>query len=101
MIRETAELTIDPAQEAAFLAAVAQAVPIFRAAAGCRAMQLDRVIESPGLYRLQVLWERLEDHTVTFRGSRGFTDWRALAGPYFTAPPKVDHAEVAVPGFGG
>ena len=101
MIRETAELTIDPARETAFLAAAAPAVPIFRAAAGCRAMQIERVIEPPGLYRLQVLWDTLEHHTVTFRGSQGFADWRALVGPYFIVPPRVDHAEVAVPGFGG
>lgn len=101
MIRETAELTIDPAREGDFLAAVARAVPIFRAATGCRAMQLERVIEAPGTFRLIVLWETLEHHTVTFRASQGFADWRALAGPFFTAPPRVDHSAVAVPGFGG
>jgi quinol monooxygenase YgiN len=99
MIREVAELTIDPAREADFLAAVGQAVPIFRAATGCRAMRLERVIETPGLYRLIVLWDRLEDHTEGFRASQGFQDWRALAGPFFTATPRVDHSAVAVAGF--
>lgn len=99
MIREVAQLTIDPAREADFLQAVQAAVPIFRAATGCRGMRLERVIETPGLYRLIVLWETLENHTVDFRGSQGFQDWRALAGPFFVQPPAVDHSELAVAGF--
>jgi heme-degrading monooxygenase HmoA len=99
MIREVAEITIDPAREADFLRAVEAAVPIFRAARGCHAMRLERVIETEGLYRLIVLWETLEAHTVGFRGSQLFQDWRALAGPFFLAPPRVDHSEVVVSGF--
>lgn len=99
MIREVAELTIEPARAADFVAAVERAVPQFRAAPGCRGMRLERVMETPGLYRLIVLWDRLEDHTEGFAQSDGFRQWRALAGPFFTAPPKVDHAEVAVKGF--
>ena len=99
MIRETAELRIRAGEDAAFVAAVGQAVEIFRAAKGCRSMRLERVLETPGLYRLHVLWETLEDHTVAFRGSAGFTAWRALAGPFFAEPPGVDHSEVAVAGF--
>jgi heme-degrading monooxygenase HmoA len=99
MIREIAELTVDPAREAGFLAAVEAAVPLFRGAPGCRAMHLERVIETPGLYRLHVLWDRLEDHTQGFRGSEAFTRWRALAGPFFVAPPRVDHGEAVVAGF--
>lgn len=99
MIREVAELTIDTANEAAFLAAVEKAVPIFRAAEGCRAMHLERVIETPGIYRLIVLWDTLAHHTEGFRNSQGFTDWRGLVGGFFITPPKVDHSDVAVAGF--
>lgn len=99
MIREVAALTIDPAREAEFLNAVEAAVPIFRAAKGCRAMRLERVIETPGLYRLNVLWETLDNHVVDFRGSPGFAEWRGLSGPFFVAPPVVDHSEVVVAGF--
>lgn len=101
MIREVAELRVKEGADAAFLEAAERAVPIFRAARGCRAMRIERVIETPGLYRLIVLWETLEDHTETFRESRGFQDWRALVGPHFAAPPSVDHSEVAVAGFDG
>ena len=92
MITEIAMLTIDPARATDFEAAVAQAAPQFRSAPGCRTMALERVIEDPGRYRLVVQWETLEAHTVDFRNSPNFTAWRALAGPFFTAPPVVEHS---------
>lgn len=90
MIREVAELSIDPADEELFLAAVEKAVPIFSAAEGCRAMRLERIVETPGVFRLVVSWDTLAHHTGVFRNSQGFADWRALVGGFFTAPPKVD-----------
>ena len=99
MIREVAEITVKQGEDAAFVAAVEKAVPIFRAAKGCHSMKLERIVERPESFRLMVLWETLEAHTVDFRGSQGFQDWRALVGPFFAAPPQVDHGEVAVDGF--
>lgn len=99
MIRETAELTIKDGTEAEFLTAVGKAVGIFRAAEGCRGMRLEKVIEADNLYRLIVMWETLEHHTQTFRNSDGFQEWRALAGPFFAQPPKVDHSMAVVDGF--
>ncbi|EYD76536.1 Antibiotic biosynthesis monooxygenase [Rubellimicrobium mesophilum DSM 19309] len=93
MILETAELTIAPGHEAAFEAAVREAVPLFLASPGCRGVRLHRVVEVPGLYRLLVDWASLEDHTVGFRGSEAFTQWRALVSPHFAAPPVVTHSE--------
>ncbi len=98
-VTEYADFTIDPAREAEFLAAVAQAVRFFRAATGCRAMRLDRVLERPGVFRLVVEWISLTDHTEGFRNSQGFQDWRALAGPYFVAPSVVEHTGPALAGF--
>ena len=92
MILETAELTIAPGHEAPFEAAVREAVPLFLAAQGCKGLRLHRVVETPGLYRLLVDWETLDDHTVHFRGSEAFTRWRALVSPHFAAPPAVTHS---------
>ena len=100
MIREVAELKIDPSREAEFLKAVEEAVPIFKAAKGCKSMRLEKVVEDGSVFRLHVLWQTLEDHTETFRNSEGFQSWRALAGPFFVEPPKVDHSAIAVEGFG-
>lgn len=99
MIYEIAELTIQPDAHDAFQAAVTQAVPIFQAATGCLSMRLDRGIEPPDTYHLVIGWATLENHTVDFRGSAGFQDWRALVGGYFAQPPKVEHFATAVAGF--
>jgi len=92
MINEVATLTIDPDRAEAFEAAVAAATPHFRAADGCHGMALERVIEDPSRYRLIVQWDSVDHHMVTFRESEGYRQWRALAGPFFTAPPVVEHS---------
>lgn len=87
---EVAEIRVtDPA---GFEAAVAAARPYFLAAEGCLDLALHRMIEAPDTYRLLVKWRSVEDHTVTFRASEGFQKWRALASPYFAAPPSVTHS---------
>lgn len=93
MITEIAHLTIDPANAEAFENAVAQAARILRAAKGSHSMALEKVIEDPSRYRLRVEWDTVEDHTVGFRQSEGFAQWRALAGPFFVEPPFVEHTE--------
>lgn len=91
MVTEIAYITIDPARAGEFEAAVAQAEPHFRAAEGCHGMRLERVEEDPSCYRLSVDWESVDHHMVTFRESEGFQQWRALAGPFFVEPPRVEH----------
>jgi quinol monooxygenase YgiN len=99
MIYEIAELYIKPDAHDAFQAAVAQAVPIFKAASGCLSMRLDRDVEVPDTYHLVIGWQTLEHHTVDFRGSAGFQDWRALVGSFFAQTPKVEHFSTVVAGF--
>jgi heme-degrading monooxygenase HmoA len=61
-------------------------------AQGFRGFKINKGIESPERYLLMVFWERLEeDHTVGFRGSDAFAQWRAIVGSYFAAPPQVEH----------
>jgi hypothetical protein len=38
-----------------------------------------------------IFWETLENHTVDFRGSPTFSQWRAIVQPFFAAPPQVEH----------
>lgn len=94
MIKEIAMLTIDPASAAAFEAAVAQAAPAFRSSPGCHGMRLERVIEDAARYRLIVQWETVEHHMVMFRNSENYKVWRGLAGPFFAAPPVVEHSQM-------
>ncbi|MEI9851551.1 MAG: hypothetical protein WDN24_12720 [Sphingomonas sp.] len=66
---------------------------MIEAAEGSHSMALERVIETPGQYRLRVEWDSVDHHMVTFRESPGFKEWRALAGPFFAGTPFVEHTE--------
>lgn len=90
MFVEIAEITVTDPE--GFEAAVAEAKPFFLRAKGCHGLQLHRVVEAPDVYRLVVKWETVEYHTVTFRNSDDFQEWRRLASPFFAAPPKVTHS---------
>jgi len=96
MITEIAQIDVKPGTEKEFEAAVAKAKPLFLRAKGGHGFELHKSIEKPQRYRLMVQWETLENHTVDFRGSADFTEWRALVGSYFAAPPDVEHTEVVV-----
>jgi heme-degrading monooxygenase HmoA len=96
MITEIADIEIKPGMESEFEAAVKKATPLFHRAKGCRGMELQRSIEKPSRYRLFVSWETLENHTVDFRDSPDFQEWRKLVGHCFASPPQVEHANQVV-----
>jgi heme-degrading monooxygenase HmoA len=96
MITEIAQIDVKPGTEKDFEAAVAKARPLFLRAKGGKGIELHRSIEKPLRYRLLAKWETLENHTVDFRGSADFGEWRALVGQYFTSPPEVEHTETVV-----
>jgi len=96
MIHEIAILTIDPRHAGEFEAAVAKARPHFEAAKGFVSFVLKRSVEQPERYILEVGWESVEAHMVDFRQSSGFQQWRALASPFFIAPPSVEHVEQVI-----
>jgi hypothetical protein len=54
---------------------------------------------TPARYRLFVKWETVENHTVDFRGSPDFAEWRKLVGYCFASPPEVEHVHEVVKGF--
>jgi len=55
---------------------------------------LNRGMESPERYILQVFWATLEDHTLGFRQSPAFVQWLALVGPFFASAPVVEHFDL-------
>lgn len=99
MVWEIAQIDVKPGAEAAFEAAVEKAVPLFKNSRGCKGMQLRRSVEQPSRYRLVVEWETLENHTVDFRGSENFQQWRRLVSEYFASPPAVEHFHRVLSGF--
>lgn len=99
MILEIAQIDVKPGMESEFEAGVRKAAPLFKRAKGCHSMKLERGIEKPGRYRLVVGWETLENHTVDFRGSADFQEWRSLVGHCFAAPPEVEHVQEVIAGW--
>lgn len=96
MILELADIRIQPGQQAAFEEAMARGLStVASLAQGYRGAKVNRGIESPERYVLQIFWDTLEDHTVGFRQSPLFAQWRAIVGPFFAAPPVVEHFELA------
>ena len=92
MILELADIRIHPGQQAAFDEAIAHAVrTVVSKAQGFLGYQVHKGIENPERYLLQISWATLENHTVDFRGSTAFAEWRAIVGPFFAAPPTVEH----------
>jgi heme-degrading monooxygenase HmoA len=91
VIVELAQLTITAGREAEFESAFRTAISAATGSHGYLAHELRRSVESPNRYVLRIEWETLEDHTVRFRGSAAFAQWRALVGPFFAIPPVVEH----------
>jgi quinol monooxygenase YgiN len=95
MILEVAQFRVPLGEEAAFEAAMSLALQTITAKAqGARAYRFTKCVESPGLYMLQVAWDKLDDHMVTYRQSPQRDAWRALVSPYYAEPPRMEHYSV-------
>ncbi len=94
MILEQALLEVIAGRESDYEAALVDALPIIRAAEGCISAEVTRCVEEPNTYLLLVQWETLEDHTVGFRESAGFAQWRALLWEFYDPKPVVRHFEI-------
>jgi heme-degrading monooxygenase HmoA len=92
MILEIADIRIHPGQQAGFDEALQRALAtVASQASGMLGWTVNKGVESPERYILQISWATLEDHTVGFRESPLFTQWRAIIGPFFAQPPQVEH----------
>jgi heme-degrading monooxygenase HmoA len=91
MILELAIITVRASTEAEFEQVFPRAVRLVSASPGYVSHQLRRSIETPTRYALTIRWRTLEDHTLGFRGSPAFGEWRAQLAPFLAAPPVVEH----------
>jgi heme-degrading monooxygenase HmoA len=95
VILEIADIRIPPGQQAAFDEAIQRGLrTVIAQAKGMMGWKVNKGIESPERYILQIFWETLEDHTVGFRQGPLFPQWRAIVGPFFAQPPVVEHFEL-------
>jgi heme-degrading monooxygenase HmoA len=98
LILEVALLNVRSGESAAFEQAFANAQAIISSMDGYLSHQLQRSLETPGKYFLLVHWRRVEDHTVGFRQSTGYQEWRRLLHHFYDPPPVVEHFEAVLEG---
>jgi heme-degrading monooxygenase HmoA len=96
MVLESALLDVKPGEEAAFEAALKEARPLIAATPGFRSIAVRRCLETPNRYLLLVDWDKLEDHTIGFRQSTRYEQWRALLHRFYDPFPRVEHFEANV-----
>lgn len=95
MILEIAQLQIKPGETAAFEAAFSKAGHIISAMNGYLGHELQRCMENDHHYMLLVRWQTLEDHTVGFRQSVQYQEWRKLLHHFYDPFPTVLHYTIA------
>ncbi len=93
MILESAYLQVKHGQTEAFEATFKQASTIIASMDGYIAHELHHCMEDGNLYLLLVKWETLEAHTVGFRESAEYQDWKALLHHFYEPFPTVYHFE--------
>jgi heme-degrading monooxygenase HmoA len=91
MILEVAQLQIKPNETQAFEVAFEQAQSIIASMHGYGGHELQRCIEDANRYVLLVRWATLEDHTVGFRQSVQYEQWRTLLHHFYDPFPTVLH----------
>lgn len=91
MILEVAILNVKPGLSADFEKAFNQAEKIISSMDGYISHQLKKCFEVADKYILLVNWKKLEDHTVGFRGSEAYQDWKKLLHHFYDPFPTVEH----------
>jgi heme-degrading monooxygenase HmoA len=91
LIIEIATIVVQEGRESEFEAAFAKARRYIAESPHSLNHQLTRCIEHPSRYILRIEWDSLEGHTVGFRGSATFQDYRALLYPLYASAPEVVH----------
>ncbi len=93
MILEVAVLDIKPGLAPEFETAFKTASGIIATLPGCINHELQCCIETENRYILLVHWQTLEDHTIGFRQSPQYQEWRSLLHHFYEPFPVVEHYE--------
>jgi heme-degrading monooxygenase HmoA len=98
-VLEIARIEVRAGMEREFEIGVGKALSIFQSVPGWRGMELRRSIEFPGRFYLLARWDSVESHTVDFRESPAFAQWRSLVGHCLARPPEVEHMALSLIGY--
>ena len=96
MILEHAILDMKPEDQKAYEAALVQALPLIAATPGFIKLDVRACVETSGRYLLLVEWEKLEDHTIGFRQSERYHQWKELLRRFYSPFPEVEHFGEAI-----
>ncbi|TVX93814.1 antibiotic biosynthesis monooxygenase family protein [Paenibacillus agilis] len=95
MILEVAILYIKPNLnsefEKAFKDAFKDASKIIKKMKGYISHELQKCLEEDNKYILLVKWGKLEDHTIGFRESAEYQEWKSLLHDFYNPFPVVEH----------
>lgn len=93
---EVAVLDIIPGREAEFEGAFRVASAIISSMNGYISHQLQRCVENKSRYILLVNWQSIEAHTVGFRTSTQYQEWKKLLHHFYDPFPTVEHYELVL-----
>ena len=91
VILEHALLNVISGRETEFEAAFREARKIIESMPGFISLRVSRSLEVPSEYLLLVEWNTLEDHTIGFRQSAEYQQWRNLLHHFYEPFPVVEH----------
>lgn len=93
MILEIAMLEVKQGLEERFEGAFKIASRYISSIDGYLKHSLQKCIEQKNKYVLLVEWQTLENHTIDFRKSREYIEWKKLLHHYYDPFPMVEHFE--------
>ena len=91
MILEAAMLNVKEEMTDEFEKAFEKASHIISSREGYISHELNKSIETPNSYLLLVRWQNLEDHTIGFRQSEEYKEWKSLLHHFYEPFPRVEH----------
>lgn len=96
MILEAAILEVKKGQEKQFEKDFEKAGKYISSIDGYLGHSLRKCIEQENKYLLLVDWRQLEDHTIGFRQSEPYKEWKKLLHNYYEPFPVVEHFETVL-----
>jgi heme-degrading monooxygenase HmoA len=91
MILEIATLDIILQKNKEFEVSFLKAQEIIMSMKGYISHELQKCIEKENRYLLLVKWQTLEDHTIGFRQSAEYQEWKRLLHHFYDPFPIVEH----------
>ena len=90
-VLEVAILDIKKGKETEFEEAFSKAQDIISGMNGYISHQLEKSMENDSRYILLVNWRTIEDHTIGFRESTEYQEWKSLLHHFYEPFPEVEH----------